>query len=153
MLAKSLQLCLTLYPWNFPGKNTRMGLHVLLQGIFLTQESSPHLLHLLHCQACSFPLVPPGKPHNPWNHISNGIYYHPVANLLLLFSVSNWEFFLRLCMKTLWMWRYSRYFNRYKELELMFRSVIILGPHNTILKEKISFFFFLWRKQHWPKPV
>ena len=32
-------------PWNFPGKNTRVGSHFLLQGLFLTQESNPHLLH------------------------------------------------------------------------------------------------------------
>ena len=35
------------YPWNFPGKNTGVGCHSLLQGIFLTQGSS---LHLLHCR-------------------------------------------------------------------------------------------------------
>ena len=29
-----------LYPWNFPGKNTG----VVLQGIFLTQGSNPHLI-------------------------------------------------------------------------------------------------------------
>ena len=35
--------------------------HALLQGIFLTQELNPSLLHLLHWQAGSLPLVPPGK--------------------------------------------------------------------------------------------
>ena len=35
----------TLCPWDFPGKNTRVGCHFLLQGIFfLTQGSKPHLL-------------------------------------------------------------------------------------------------------------
>ena len=34
-----------LCPWNSPGKNTRVGCHFLLQGIFLTQESNPGLLH------------------------------------------------------------------------------------------------------------
>ena len=34
----------------------------LLQGIFLTQGLNPHLLYLLHWQAGSLPLVPPGKP-------------------------------------------------------------------------------------------
>ena len=29
---------------NFPGKNSGVECHVLLQGIFLTQESNPHLL-------------------------------------------------------------------------------------------------------------
>ena len=36
--------------------------HALFQGIFLTQGSNPHLLCLLHCQAGSLPLAPPGKP-------------------------------------------------------------------------------------------
>ena len=34
-----------LYPWGFSGKNTRVGCHLLLQGIFLTQGSNLHLLH------------------------------------------------------------------------------------------------------------
>ena len=32
-------------PWDFPGKNTRMGCHFLLQGIFPTQGSNLRLLH------------------------------------------------------------------------------------------------------------
>ena len=45
------KLCLTLWPtrlfspWDFPGKNTRVGCHFLLQGIFLTQGSNPALSH------------------------------------------------------------------------------------------------------------
>ena len=50
-----------IYPWASPGKNTRMGCHAL-QGIYSAQGSSPHLLGLLHWQAGSLPLVPPGKP-------------------------------------------------------------------------------------------
>ena len=34
-----------LYPWDSPGKNTRVGCYSLLQGIFLTQVSNPGLLH------------------------------------------------------------------------------------------------------------
>ena len=34
-----------LYPWDFPGKNTRVSCHSLLQGIFLTHGSNPSLLH------------------------------------------------------------------------------------------------------------
>ena len=49
-------------PWNFPGKNTGVGCHFLLKGIFLTQGSNPHLLCLLHWQVDSLPLVPPRKP-------------------------------------------------------------------------------------------
>ena len=35
----------TLGPWNSPGKNTGVGSHALLQGIFPTQGSNPGLLH------------------------------------------------------------------------------------------------------------
>ena len=60
MCAKSLHLRLTLWPhglkfarlicsWDSPGKNAGVGCHALLQGIFLTQRSSLHLLWL-HCQ-------------------------------------------------------------------------------------------------------
>ena len=34
-----------LCPWGSPGKNTGVGCHSLLQGIFPTQESNPGLLH------------------------------------------------------------------------------------------------------------
>ena len=40
----------------------RVGGHALLQGIFLNQGSNLDLLHLLHQQAGSLPLMPPGKP-------------------------------------------------------------------------------------------
>ena len=33
-------------PWNFPGKNTGVGCHFLLQGIFLTQGSNLSLVSL-----------------------------------------------------------------------------------------------------------
>ena len=45
-----------------PGKNTGVGCHFLLQEIFLSQGSDPHLLRLLHWWADSLPLAPPGKP-------------------------------------------------------------------------------------------
>ena len=51
--------------WDSPGKNTRMGCHALLQGIFPTQGWNlclSSLLHLLHWQAGSLPLAPCGKP-------------------------------------------------------------------------------------------
>ena len=45
-------------PWDFPGKNTGVGCHFLLQRIFPTQGSNPCLLCLLHWQVDSLPLVP-----------------------------------------------------------------------------------------------
>ena len=53
-----------LCPWDSPGKNTGVGCHALLRGIFPTQQLNPHLLSLLHGQAGSLPLVPPGKPYS-----------------------------------------------------------------------------------------
>ena len=50
-----------LCPWDSPGKNTWVGCHALLQGIFQIQGSNPCLLCLLHWQACTLLLVPPGK--------------------------------------------------------------------------------------------
>ena len=38
------------------GKNGMVGCHFLLQGIFLTQGSNPHLLCLLHCRWVLYPL-------------------------------------------------------------------------------------------------
>ena len=50
--AQSLSCDLTRFlgPWDFPGRNTGVGCHFLLQGIFLTQESNPHPWHLLLSQ-------------------------------------------------------------------------------------------------------
>ena len=74
MCAGWLQLCPTLcnpmdyslpgssVNGGFPGKNTHVGCHALLQGIFLTQGSNPHLLCFLRWQASSLPLEPLGKP-------------------------------------------------------------------------------------------
>ena len=70
--AKSLQLCLTLcnpMDCSLPGSSvhgilqasTGVGCPFLLQGMFLTQGSNPHLLCLLHWQVNSLPLVPSGS--------------------------------------------------------------------------------------------
>ena len=52
--------CQAPLPWDFSGKNTRVGCHFLLQGIFLTQGSNPCLLHW---QADSLPLSHLGSPY------------------------------------------------------------------------------------------
>ena len=46
--------------WDFPGRNTEVGCHFLLQGIFPTQGLNLILLGLLHWQMDSLPLAPPG---------------------------------------------------------------------------------------------
>ena len=57
IVALQVPLCL----WDFPGKNTGVGCHFFLQRIFQTQGLNPHLVSLLHLQADSLPLAPPGK--------------------------------------------------------------------------------------------
>ena len=52
-------------PWDFPGKNTGVGCHSLLQGIFLTQGSNP-VSHVSAWQADSLPLRHWGKAQ--WVH-------------------------------------------------------------------------------------
>ena len=68
------QLCLTLCDptdcsppgfsvhGNSPGKNTGVGCHTLLQGIFLTQGSNPGLLH---CRQILYCLSHQGSPYDP----------------------------------------------------------------------------------------
>ena len=51
-----LQTIRLLCPWNPPGKNTGVGSHDLLQGIFPTQGSNQCFLCFLHRQAGSLPL-------------------------------------------------------------------------------------------------
>ena len=56
-----LQPATLLCPWDSPGKNTGVGCHALLQGIFPTQGSNPGLQH--HRQIL-YSLSYPGNP-NP----------------------------------------------------------------------------------------
>ena len=55
-----LELATLLCPWDSPGKNTGVGCHALLQGIFPTQGSIPGLRH---CRQILLLSEPPGKPH------------------------------------------------------------------------------------------
>ena len=56
-----------LCPWDSLGKNTGVGCHALLQGIFPTQGSNACLLCFLHWQGGSLLLDLPGKPPKvPW---------------------------------------------------------------------------------------
>ena len=50
-----------LCPWDSPDQNTGVGCRALFHSIFPTQGLNAHLQCLLHWQACSLPLAPPGK--------------------------------------------------------------------------------------------
>ena len=99
--AKWLQSCLTLRPhglkparllcpWDSPGKNTGVGCHALLQGIFPTQESNPCLLPLLHWLAGSLQLALPQKPQNHlWYQLKNFWYLLPKSKVIITFLHSH----------------------------------------------------------------
>ena len=59
-----------LCPWDFPGKNTGVGCHFLLQGIFLTQGFNLGLLHCRHILYC----LSQGHVQKEINHLGVG---HP----------------------------------------------------------------------------
>ena len=60
-----------LCPWDFPGKDTRVGCHSLLQMIFLTQGSNPSLLP---CRQILYHLSHQGSPEAPGkpSQLNNG---------------------------------------------------------------------------------
>ena len=62
---KGLQPTRLLCPWNSPGKNTEVGSHSLLQGIFTTQRSN---LGLLHCRQILYCLSHQGNPSSKPNY-------------------------------------------------------------------------------------
>ena len=62
-----------LCPWDSPGKNTGEYCHALLQGIFPSQGSNPHLLHLLCWQEDSLPLSHLGIPSQRQNRLKTTI--------------------------------------------------------------------------------
>ena len=51
-----------LCPQDSQWKNTEVGCHALLQGIFMAKGSNQCLLCLLYWQVGSLPLMPPEKP-------------------------------------------------------------------------------------------
>ena len=74
---------------DFPGKNTGVGCHALLQQIFLTQELNPHVLHLLHWQVGSLPRASPGKPFDSIGDANDSLVnthsaFHPFILMLML---------------------------------------------------------------------
>ena len=89
-----LQPARLLYTWDFPGKDTGVACHFLLQGIFPTQGSNPHLLHcssLLHYRWFLYQLSHQGKLANA--SFAN-IFFHSVGCLhFLIVSFSVQKFF------------------------------------------------------------
>ena len=60
----TLWMARLLCPWDFPGNNTGVDSHFLIQDIFLTQGSNLHLVRFLHGKVDSIPLSHLGSPRN-----------------------------------------------------------------------------------------
>ena len=80
-----------LCPWDSPGKNTRVGCHALLQGIFQTQGLNPGLLH---CRKILYHLSHEGSPMLCSNHSRYFFtkkkkmkHFHPQCLSVLNFSI------------------------------------------------------------------
>ena len=92
------QLCLTLQlhglyptrflcPQNSPGKNTGMGCHSLLQGIFPTQGLNPGLLH---CRQILYSLSHHGSSvykNNSIVRISNILTFSVPGKIVIIFAI------------------------------------------------------------------
>ena len=78
-----LQPTRLLCPWDFPGKNTGVGSHFLLQGIFPTQGLNPGFLH---CRQIIYRLIYEGKP-NPNQQTRDSLWSTSVFILSSLYSL------------------------------------------------------------------
>ena len=80
VVSESLQLqewcsARLLCPWDSPGKNTGVGCHFLLRGIFPTLESNPGLLH---CRCTLYQLSHQGSP-KAWEMLPFGLIMESLA--------------------------------------------------------------------------
>ena len=115
-----------LCPWDFPGKNTGVGSHFLLQGIFLTQGSNPGLLH---CRQILYQWRYQGSPQSnyiilhfrqqcecfssshPWQHLVLSLFFsfNHFDKYIEVTSVSIWIFLITndvehlfMCLFAIW---------------------------------------------------
>ena len=73
-------------PWDFPGKNTGVGCHFLLQGIFLTQGLNPGLPH---SRQMLYHLSHPGSQES-WSKQGNYRKTSTSASLTMLIAMTEW---------------------------------------------------------------
>ena len=76
-----LQPTRLLCPWDFPGKDTGVGCHFLLQGIFPTQELNPGVLH---CRQILYQLSYKGSPTSMWSNWNSGILLTTLKNYMVV---------------------------------------------------------------------
>ena len=89
-----LELTMLLSPWISPGKNTGVGSHSFLQGIFLTQGSNPGLLH---CRWILYCLSHQGSPMNAASISNKNMGY--ISLKLFFLSVSKKIIYIKIKVK------------------------------------------------------
>ena len=85
-LFEKLQTARRLCAWDSPGKNTRVGCHALLQGIFLTQRLNPSP-RVSGIAGGFFTTEPLGKP--PKLQCINTIKHDDTKMILCVFRIHN----------------------------------------------------------------
>ena len=79
--------------WGHAGKNTAVGCHALLQGLFLIQGSSL-CLYLLHWQVAFLPVAPPpGKPSLVFKLVNNQTWDR---SFFSFFKSNIWVIFIKI---------------------------------------------------------
>ena len=90
------------HPWDFPGKNTGVGCHFLLQGIFPTQGLNPGLPHSRQMLYC---LSHPGSQSKEAPFSSNCL--KDVLDVIFFFLIymfeNSWIFFFFIWL-IVWVW-------------------------------------------------
>ena len=106
----------------------------LLQEIFLTQGPSPRLLHLLHWQAASLPLVPPGKPNTTPYYIIIDYIPHTVGGYIYVYVCVCIYIYIYDCF-TLLISQVQTYFNN---------LVFFLPPPRFTVFDIVFYIFFFF---------
>ena len=72
--------------WDFPGKNTGVGCHFFLQGIFPTQGLNLCLLRLLHCRWILCHWAIRGSPRTEYLHKLFGTLHRKLSMFVSIWS-------------------------------------------------------------------
>ena len=117
-------------PWDSPGKNTGVGNHSLLQGIFLTQGWNPGLLH---CTQIPYCLSHQGSP------IRREVHIPFLLLFLLLYPnvLSNRHSFVYLFSEQL------------LRAPLYLTNCLFLGAYESVITDDWSYFKFMSTKVTW----
>ena len=116
-----------LHLWDFPGKNTGIGCHFLLQGIFLTKGSNSGLPHL---QADSLLAEPPGKPLEKIQTSGNTPHVHGLTWRHQYYPKWSMESMQSLSKSQWWFWR-----NRKTHPKIHMESPGALNSQNNLEKD------------------